>query len=237
MERPENVDRRETEKFGKLSAEWWDSKGLMHSLHDINPLRIQFIADNAPVAGRKVLDVGCGGGLLSESLAKLGGRVTGIDLAMPLIEVARAHAREQGLHIDYRAMSVEQLAEEETGTFDTVACMEVLEHIPNPAAVVAACATLLKSGGHAFFSTVNRNLKTFLFVIVGGEYVLRLLPIGSHSYGRLIRPNELKAWSSESGLSFTNSVTMAYNPLTGKFSLVAGEDMSYTMHFTRQPLV
>ena len=235
MERPENVDRRETEKFGKLSAEWWDPKGAMHSLHDLNPLRTKLIAEQAPLANRRVLDVGCGGGLLSEALAKQGAHVMGIDLSAPLIAVARAHAHAQGLDVDYRQVSVEQLAEQQPGSFDVVACMEVLEHIPDPAAVIAACARLLKPGGDAFFSTVSRNLKALLFVIIGGEYIIRLLPIGSHHYAMLIRPDELRAWSAKNGLSFVSSATMAYNPFTRKFSVVPGEDLSYTMHFKREP--
>jgi 2-polyprenyl-6-hydroxyphenyl methylase/3-demethylubiquinone-9 3-methyltransferase len=226
-----NVDPRETEKFGRLSAEWWDPGGAMHSLHDMNPLRTRFIAQNAELPGRRVLDVGCGGGILSEALARLGARVTGIDLSRPLIEVAQAHARQHGLDIDYRCMSVEQLAAEAPSTFDIVVCMEMLEHVPGPAAIVSACSQLIRPGGHAFFSTVNRNLKTLLFVIVGGEYIVRLLPRGSHTYGKLIRPSELRAWARGHGLSFVNSTTIAYNPFTRKFSLAPGEDMSYTLHF------
>ncbi len=234
MAEPNNVDPRETEKFGRISALWWDPKGPMHSLHDINPLRTRFIAEGAPVADRQVLDIGCGGGLLCESLAKLGAHVTGIDLSDELIQVAKAHAKQQGLGIDYQHVSAERLAEERPSSFDVVTCMEVLEHIPNPGAVVAACARLLKPGGHVFFSTINRSLKSFVMVIVGGEYIIRLLPIGSHTYWRLIRPNELRTWASASGLIFVNSATMNYNPFTGKFSVAPGEDMSYMMHFQRE---
>ncbi len=234
MTQPENVDPRETEKFGRLSALWWNPKGPMHSLHEINPLRTKFITEEAAIAGRKVLDVGCGGGLLSEALAKLGAQVIGIDLSEDLIEVAREHAQPQNLPIDYRRISVEKLAEEEPESFDIAACMEVLEHIPDPQAVVAACARLLKSGGHAFFATLNRKPKTFLFAIVGAEYVIRLLPMGSHTYGRLIRPDELKTWASRNGLAFVKSATVDYNPFTRKFRLTAGEDMSYMMHFKQE---
>ncbi len=229
-----NVDPRETEKFGGLSALWWDPKGSLHSLHDINPLRTKFIAEGAALAGRKVLDVGCGGGILSEALARSGAHVTGIDLAEPLIEVARAHAQQQGINVDYRQISAERLAEESPGSFDVITCMEVLEHIPEPQAVVAACTRLLKPAGDIFFSTINRNLKSFIFAIVGAEYVLRLLPIGSHTYDRLIRPDELRSWARSNGLSFVNSATIAYNPFTRKFSVVAGEDVNYMMHFKRE---
>ncbi len=181
MNGPDNVDRRETEKFGRVSALWWDPKGPMHSLHDINPLRTRYISEGAQIAGQRVLDIGCGGGLLSEALAALGAQVTGIDLSEELIEVARMHAKRAGLEIDYRRISAEHLAEEAPASFDVVTCMEVLEHIPDPEAVVAACARLLKPGGHVFFSTINRNLKSFVFAIVGAEYILRLLPIGSHN--------------------------------------------------------
>ncbi len=229
-----NVDPRETEKFGRLSALWWDPKGPMHSLHDLNPLRTQYIAERANIAGQRVLDVGCGGGLLSEALAKLGARVTALDLSEELIAVARAHAEKQGLAIDYRHVSVEQLAAEMPNSFDVVTCMEVIEHIPNPRAVVEACARLVRPGGHVFFSTVNRNLKSFLFAIVGAEYVIRLLPIGSHTYWRLIRPSELKDWATQNGLMFVDSATMDYNPFTRKFSVVKGEDISYMTHFKRE---
>ncbi len=234
MAEPDNVDPRETEKFGRLSQQWWDPKGPMHSLHDINPLRMRFIADGARVAGEQVLDIGCGGGLLCESLAKLGARVSGIDLSEELVEVAQAHASQQGLGIDYRHVSAEQLAAERPASFDVVTCMEVLEHVPNPESVVAACAQLLKPGGHVFFSTIDRSLKAFVMVIVGAEYIIRLLPMGSHTYRKLIRPNELRTWARRNGLTFLNSATMNYNPFTAKFSVEPGEDMSYMTHFQRE---
>ncbi len=230
----DNVDPRETEKFGRLSAIWWDPKGPMHSLHDINPLRTKFIAEGTALAGRKVLDIGCGGGILSESLSKLGARVTGIDLSEDLIELARLHARQQDLDVEYRPISAERLAEESPEAFDVITCMEVLEHIPHPQAVVEACTRLLKRGGNIFFSTINRNLKSLLFAIVGAEYIIRLLPRGSHTYFRLIRPDELRSWAQSNRLSFVQSATVAYNPFTGKFSVVAGEDVSYMMHFKRE---
>ncbi len=229
-----NVDPRETEKFTQLATYWWDTKGPMHSLHDINPLRSRFIAENANLRDRRVLDVGCGGGILAEALARLGGRVTGIDLSQDLVELAKEHARERGLEIDYRLISAEALAEQGLGTFDIVTCMEVLEHIPKPEETVAACSRLLGRGGHAFFSTIDRSLKSFVFAVIGAEYILRLLPAGSHTYGSLIRPVELRAWARQNDLAFVNAVSIAYNPFSRKFSLARRLDVNYIMHFIKK---
>jgi 2-polyprenyl-6-hydroxyphenyl methylase/3-demethylubiquinone-9 3-methyltransferase len=234
MAEPGNVDHRETEKFGQPWEVWWDPRGPMHSLHDINPLRLAFITQAVAVADRRMVDVGCGGGILTESLAQLGAHVTGIDLSEPLSELARSHAAERGLQVDYRLESVEQLAENQPESYDIVTCLEVLEHIPNPEAVVAACSRLLKPGGHAFFATINRTLKSLLMVIVGAEYILGLLPRGSHTYGKLIRPVELKAWARKDDLVFVGSASVTYNPLTAKFGVIPREDMSYMTHFTRR---
>ena len=206
----------------------------MHSLHAINPLRTEFIARSCELRGRLTLEVGCGGGLLAESLARRGARVTGIALSDDLLELARRHARAQGLDVDYRHLSAEQIAESQPGTFDIVTCMEVLEHIPRPADVVAACSRLLRPGGHAFFSSLDRSPKSFVFAILGAEYILRLLPIGSHNYRSLIRPGELRSWARQSGLAFVNSASVAYNPLTRKFSVAPELDVSYMMHFTKE---
>ncbi len=234
MSQHANMDPRETEKFGKLIACWWDPRGPMHSLHAINPLRMNFITEAIEPSGRQALDVGCGGGILSESLARSGAQVTGIDLSEALVELAGRHADEQGLHMYYRHASAEQLAEKEPASFDITTCMEVLEHIPEPEQVVAACSRILRPGGHAFFSTINRNLKSFLFAILGAEYILHLLPMGSHKYSRLIQPDELRAWAEKSGLSFVNSSSLAYDPFNGKFSMVPHEeDINYMMHFIR----
>ncbi len=228
-----NVDPRETDKFARLAAQWWDPRGPMHSLHAINPLRTAFIAGAVDLAGKHVLDVGCGGGLLAESLAKEGAHVTGIDLAGDLIELARRHAQEQDISVDYRLTSVEQLAERQPGSFDVVTCMEVLEHIPAPNRAVAACARLVRSGGHAFFATLDRSLWSLLFAIIIGERIIGLLPIGSHTYGMLIRPAELRLWAEHAGLQFVRRGGVIYNPLTGKFHVAPRYDMSYMAHYVK----
>jgi 2-polyprenyl-6-hydroxyphenyl methylase/3-demethylubiquinone-9 3-methyltransferase len=207
----------------------------MGTLHTINPLRTKFIMDAVHVRAPKVLDVGCGGGILSEALAKSGAEVTGIDLSQASLEVARQHAKGQGLSIDYRYESAEEIALKNTGHFDAVTCMEMLEHVPEPEKIIAACSQALKKDGHAFFSTINRTPKAFLFAIVGGEYILRLLPRGSHTYDKLIRPQELKSWAQENGLEFVRLSSLIYNPFTRKFKVVdAKEDVNYMMHFIKR---
>ena len=229
----DNVDTRETNKFNALAASWWDPKGPMHTLHTVNPLRMGYIADTCTVAGRSVLDIGCGGGVLAESLKRLGAQVTGIDLSQDLLKIAKIHARAQGLDIDYRYVSAERLADERPGAFDIVTCMEVLEHVPRPGELVAASARLLKGGGHAYFATIDRNLKALVFVLFGAEYVLRLLPIGTHHYTGLIRPAELKAWGAKGGLEYAGSVSMNYNLLTRKFRVMEHREPTYLMHFVK----
>lgn len=230
----ENADNKEIEKFDNVSDIWWDLKGEMGTLHVINPLRTHFIMENLP-PNPKVLDVGCGGGILSEALAKAGARVTGLDLSEASIHAAKRHAQSQGVSIDYRYERVEDLAEKEAGTFDAVACMEMLEHVPEPGKVVAACAEALKPGGLAFFSTINRTPKAFLFAIVGGEYILRLLPRGTHTYSKLIRPAELKQWNRDANLDFVRLASLMYNPFTRKFKVAHDkEDVNYMAHFKKQ---
>jgi 2-polyprenyl-6-hydroxyphenyl methylase/3-demethylubiquinone-9 3-methyltransferase len=229
-----NVDARETEKFSRWDSQWWDPNGPMHSLHAINPLRTSFIARDLDLRGQRALDVGCGGGLLTESLSRLGARVTGIDLSEDLVALATSHARHQGLDIDYRNVGAEQLAERQPGTFDLVTCMEVLEHLPRPREVVAACSRLLKPGGDAFFATLDRTPKSFLFAIVGAEYILHLLPIGSHTFGRLIRPQELSAWAEGSALEYVRSAGVTYDLITRKFSVAEHPDVSYMTHFRKK---
>jgi len=228
-----NSDLGEIKKFDDVAQIWWDPKGEMGTLHTINPLRMKFITDVMDLSGRKVLDVGCGGGILTEALARCGAQATGIDLSKDSIEAAKLHANQQGLSIDYRYENIEETASKHAGEFDAITCMEMLEHVPEPGKIIAACARLLKPGGHAFFSTINRTPKAFLFVIVGGEYILRLLPRGTHTYKKLIRPAELKQWAQASGLEFRRLASLIYNPFTGKFKVVEKEDNNYFAHFVK----
>lgn len=235
-----NADAQEITKFDRVSNLWWDAHGKMGMLHTINPLRLKFIlqqmdARQPDTPPPRIVDVGCGGGILTEALAKAGAQATGIDLSELSLEVARQHAGEHGLTIDYRYQDAEQLAQQQAGSFDVVTCMEMLEHVPDPAAVIAACARALKPGGRAIFSTINRNPKAFLFAIVGGEYVLRLLPRGTHSYRKLIRPYELREWARVAGLEFTSIASLMYNPLTRHFRVDAGrEDVNYMAAFIKK---
>jgi 2-polyprenyl-6-hydroxyphenyl methylase/3-demethylubiquinone-9 3-methyltransferase len=225
-----NVHPQELEKFSQLAHRWWDPNSEFKPLHDINPLRLDWIDQRAALAGRRVLDVGCGGGILSESMALRGAEVTGIDLADKPLKVAQLHLLESGNKVAYRKIAVEALAREEAGQYDVVTCMEVLEHVPDPASQVRACAELLRPGGHAFFATINRNPKSFLFAIVGAEYVLRLLPRGTHEYEKLIRPSELAGFCRDAGLSVVDMVGMTYNPFMRVYALGRDTDVNYILH-------
>ncbi len=223
-----NVDAQELAKFSELAHKWWDPESEFRPLHQINPLRLGWIDELATLRGKAVLDVGCGGGILAEAMAQRAARVTGIDLAARPLGVARLHALEAGVqNLSYREVATEALAAEQPGAFDVVTCMEMLEHVPDPAAVVRACATLVKPGGWVFFSTLNRNPKSFLFAIVGAEYVLGLLPKGTHEYARFIRPSELARWSRDAGLALQGSRGMQYNPLTRRYWLSADTSVNY----------
>ena len=214
-----NVDHGEISKFEALAARWWDPESEFKPLHQINPLRLDYIDRIAALDGRKVLDVGCGGGILAESMASRGARVTGIDLGEAPLEVARLHLLESGLEVRYERIPVERLAAEEPASFDVVTCMEMLEHVPNPASVIDACARLARPGGHLFFSTLNRNPKSYLFAIVGAEYLLRLLPKGTHDFAKFIRPSELDGWIRAAGLRASDMTGLVYNPLTQRYRL------------------
>jgi len=223
-----NVDAQELAKFSELAHRWWDPESEFRPLHQINPLRLDWIDELAVLRGKRVLDVGCGGGILAEAMARRAEHVTGIDLAARPLGVARLHALEAGAHnLEYREIATEALAIERPDAFDVVTCMEMLEHVPDPAAVVRACATLVKPGGWVFFSTLNRNPKAFLFAIVGAEYVLGLLPKGTHEYARFIRPSELARWSRDAGLQLQGSRGMQYNPLTRRYWLSADTSVNY----------
>jgi len=224
----QNVDAQELAKFSDLAHRWWDPESEFRPLHQINPLRLEWIDQLAGLRGKTVLDVGCGGGILAESMARRAAHVTGIDLAARPLGVARLHALESGVaNLDYREIATEALAQERPAGFDVVTCMEMLEHVPDPAAVVRACAALVKPGGWVFFSTLNRNPKAFLFAIVGAEYVLRLLPRGTHEYAKFIRPSELARWSRDAGLTVKESRGMEYNPLTKRYWMSADTSVNY----------
>jgi 2-polyprenyl-6-hydroxyphenyl methylase/3-demethylubiquinone-9 3-methyltransferase len=220
-----NADPAELEKFSRLAARWWDPEGEFRPLHDINPLRLEWIGSHAPLAGRDVLDVGCGGGILTESMARRGARVTGIDLSEKALRVAESHLHESKLEVRYEKSSVEDYA----GAFDVVTCMELLEHVPDPASMVSACARLVRPGGHAFFSTINRNPKSYLFAVIGAEYVLRLLPKGTHDYQRFVKPSELARWCRAAGLRSEELIGMTYNPFSRRYSLGRDCDVNYLL--------
>lgn len=226
-----NVDPREIGKFEELAHRWWDTDGEFRPLHEINPLRLEFIETHAGgLKGKRVLDVGCGGGILSESMAARGAKVTGIDMGESPLSVARLHGLESGVHVDYQQITVEALAEHEPGSYDVVTCMEMLEHVPDPESIVRACATLAKPDGQLFFSTLNRNPKSFLFAIVGAEYMLRLLPRGTHEYRRFIRPSELDAAIRGAGLETRHLCGISYNPLTRDYRLGDDVSVNYLVH-------
>ena len=224
-----NVDQAELQKFSDLAHRWWDPAGAMRPLHELNPLRLAWIDRHATLAARRVCDVGCGGGILAESMAAKGALVTGIDLADKPLRVAELHALETGAQVSYLRIAAEALAAESPAAFDVVTCMEMLEHVPHPAQTVQACATLTRPGGSVFFSTINRNLKSFALAIVGAEYVLRLLPHGTHEYAKFIKPRELAAHARAAGLEIIEILGVTYNPLTKRFALGADTDVNYMM--------
>lgn len=229
----QNVDRAEIAKFDALASRWWDPAGEFRPLHEINPLRMDYIRQRANLKGCKAVDVGCGGGILAEAMAGLGADVTGIDMAEAPLAVARLHQAESGTNVNYRQMTAEALAEECAAEFDVVTCLEMLEHVPSPSAIVAACTQLVKPGGQVFFSTINRNPKAFMLAIVGAEYLLRLLPAGTHEYEKFIRPSELESWARSAGLELKSSIGLQYNPLSREYSLGDDIDVNYLMHFQR----
>jgi 2-polyprenyl-6-hydroxyphenyl methylase / 3-demethylubiquinone-9 3-methyltransferase len=226
-----NADPKELAKFSELAHKWWDPESEFRPLHQINPLRLGWIEQCAgPLDGRRIVDIGCGGGILSEAMARQGAQVLGADLAERSLKVAQLHAMEAGIdNVRYREVAAETLADEQPGQFDIVTCMEMVEHVPDPAAIVAACATLVKPGGWVFLSTLNRNPKSFLFAIVGAEYLLRLLPAGTHEYAKFIRPSELATWCRSSGLELLHTRGMEYNPLTKRYWLSGDTRVNYLL--------
>lgn len=228
-----NADPAELEKFSQLAHRWWDRAGEFKPLHDLNPLRLAWIDRHARLAGKRVLDVGCGGGILAEAMAALGAQVTGIDLSEKALRVAELHLRESALKVNYFKTAAEEFAERHSGTFDVVTCMELLEHVPEPASMVAACARLVRPGGQVFFSTLNRNPKSYLFAVIGAEYVLGLLPKGTHDYLRFIKPSELARWARDASLRHDELIGMTYNPLTRTYRLGPDCDVNYLLRCTR----
>ncbi|MEO8419013.1 MAG: bifunctional 2-polyprenyl-6-hydroxyphenol methylase/3-demethylubiquinol 3-O-methyltransferase UbiG [Methylophilaceae bacterium] len=225
-----NADPAELQKFAALAHRWWDPNSEFKPLHEINPLRLDFIDGKVDLQDKRVLDVGCGGGILSESMSEKGADVMGIDLGEKALKVAQLHRLESGVKVDYRLISVEDLAQEMPESFDVITCMEMLEHVPDPAAVVRACAALVKPGGTVFFSTINRNPKAYLFAVIGAEYLLNLLPRGTHEYEKFIKPSELASWGREAELSVVGTKGMSYNPLTKHYWLGDDVSVNYILH-------
>lgn len=233
MSQSANIDPSEIKKFEDLASRWWDEHGEFKPLHEMNPLRLNFINSGTPLDGTKVCDVGCGGGILSESLAKCGATTTGLDMGKAPLSVARLHAMESELDIDYQQVTAEDFAEQNPEKYDVVACMEMLEHVPDPSSVIKACYDLVKPGGSVYFSTINRNPKSYLFAIVGAEYMMKMLPRGTHDYARFIKPSELDQWARDAGLILKDLKGVSYNPFTSLFSQSQDVDVNYMVHYTR----
>jgi 2-polyprenyl-6-hydroxyphenyl methylase/3-demethylubiquinone-9 3-methyltransferase len=228
-----NIDEAEIAKFEAMAPIWWDKNGVQKALHDINVLRVDYINKHAPLAGKRIIDVGCGGGILSEAMAALGADVIGIDAGQAPLAVARQHLKESGLRIDYRQATAEEYAADHGASFDVVTCLELLEHVPQPSSVVGACKDMVKPGGDVFFATLNRNPKSFLFAIIGAEYILKLVRQGTHTYRKFVKPAELENWGKASGLTFQDLTGLHYNPFTRKYSMGGNTHVNYMMHLKK----
>lgn len=230
-----NADPAELQKFSEIAHRWWDPESEFRPLHEINPLRLDWIDRIAHLQGKRVIDIGCGGGILTEGMASKGAEVTGIDLGEKALSVARLHLHESGHKIDYQHISAEAMSEAHPAAFDVVTCLEMLEHVPDPASIVLACARLVKPGGHVFFSTINRNAKAYLFAVLGAEYILNLLPRGTHDYAKFIKPSELSRMARQSGLNTHQLTGLSYNPISKRYWLGDDTDVNYLMHTQREP--
>lgn len=230
----DNYDPQELAKFAALAAHWWDETGELKTLHQVNPLRLKYITEKVALSDKTVIDIGCGGGILAESMAKQGAQVTGIDMNKSVIEVAKLHQYESGTNVEYLHLSAESIANERPGYYDVVTCLEMLEHVPHPASIVQACATLVKPGGYLFFSTLNRHPKSYLFAILGAEYLLQLLPKNTHDYAKFIRPSELNAWARAANLSAQEIKGISYNPFTKQFKLTTDISVNYLFYAKKQ---
>ncbi len=233
MQNQSNVDHSEIQKFEDLASRWWDREGEFKALHDINPIRLNFINTGSPLEGKRALDIGCGGGILSESMARSGAQVTGIDMGKAPLSVAGLHALEDGLEIDYQQITAEAMAAAQPGGFELVTCMEMLEHVPEPESIVHACTTLVKPGGDVYFSTINRNPKAYALAIVGAEYIMKMLPRGTHDYSKFIRPSELDIWARAAGLELVAISGVSYQPVTGMFRASRDVSVNYMVHYRR----
>ena len=228
-----NIDPNEKEKFNKIAEEWWDPSGKFAPLHKINPLRLDFVSKNIKLENKQVLDIGCGGGILSESMDDIGAFVTGIDMASDVIDIAKLHQKESGTNVNYQNISTEELASTKQSFYDVITCMEMLEHVPSPNDIISSCSSLLKANGYVFFSTINRNFKSFLYAIIGAEHILKLLPVGTHQYSKFIKPSEIEEIARKSNLELVDTIGINYNPLTKKYYCNSDVDVNYIMCFKK----